>query len=60
MERLSYVLKPENLAVAISDPVSKMPVWKTMHSTHASFKSIVQRSSAKIGRRLFACSTRRN
>jgi transcriptional regulator with XRE-family HTH domain len=42
MERLSYVLKPENLAVAITDPVTKMPVWKTMHSTHVSFKSIVK------------------
>src|SRR5271170_30778 len=42
MEALSYVLKPENLAVAISDPKTKMPVWKTMHSTHVSFKSIVR------------------
>src|SRR5271157_5029075 len=42
MERLSYVLKSDNLAVAVTDPVTKMPVWKTMHSTHASFKSIVK------------------
>jgi transcriptional regulator with XRE-family HTH domain len=42
MERLSYVLKPENLSVAVTDPQTKLPVWKTMHSTHVSFKSIVR------------------
>src|SRR5271170_3473607 len=47
MEALSYVLKPENLAVAITDPVTKMPDWKTMHSTHVSFKSIVRALKAK-------------
>src|SRR5271154_1536952 len=47
MEALSYVLKPENLAVAITNPVTKMPDWKTMHSTHVSFKSIVRALKAK-------------
>jgi transcriptional regulator with XRE-family HTH domain len=42
MERLSYVLKPENLAVALTNPVTKMPEWKTMNATHVSFKSIVK------------------
>ena len=47
MERLSYVLKPDNLAVAITNPTTKMPEWKTMHSTHVSFKSIVRALKAK-------------
>src|SRR5271170_6130326 len=47
MERLSYVLKPENLAVAITNPTTKMPEWKTMHSDHVSFKSIVRALKAK-------------
>ena len=47
MERLSYVLKPENLAVAITNPTTKMPEWKTMHSTHVSFNSIVRALKAK-------------
>ena len=42
MERLNYVLQPENLAVALTDPQTKMPSWKTMHSSHPSFKSIVR------------------
>jgi transcriptional regulator with XRE-family HTH domain len=42
MERLNYVLQPENLAVAVTDPQTQMPSWKTMHSSHASFKSIVR------------------
>jgi transcriptional regulator with XRE-family HTH domain len=42
MERLNYVLQPENLAVAVTDPTTQMPSWKTMHSSHASFKSIVR------------------
>jgi transcriptional regulator with XRE-family HTH domain len=47
MERLSYVLKPENLSVALTDPQTKLPVWKTMHSSHVSFKSIVRALKAK-------------
>jgi transcriptional regulator with XRE-family HTH domain len=42
MESLSYVLKPDNLSVALTDPKTKLPVWKTMHSSHVSFKSIVR------------------
>jgi transcriptional regulator with XRE-family HTH domain len=47
MERLSYVLKPENLSVALTDPQTKLPVWKTMHSSHASFKGIVRALKTK-------------
>lgn len=39
---LSYVLKPDNLSVAVTDPNTQLPVWKTMHSSHVSFKSIVR------------------
>lgn len=47
MNALQYVLKPENLAVAVTDSKTKLPVWKTMHATHASFKSIVRALKAK-------------
>lgn len=39
---LSYVLKPDNLAISVTDPKTALPVWKTMHSSHPSFKSIVK------------------
>lgn len=47
MERLNYILKPDNLAVAITDRKTKMPEWKTMHSSHASFKGIVRALKSK-------------
>jgi transcriptional regulator with XRE-family HTH domain len=42
MSRLNYVLQPENLAIATFDPQTEMPMWKTMHSSHVSFNSIVR------------------
>lgn len=42
MERLSYVLSGENLSIAVTNPETMLPSWKPMHSSHASFKSIVR------------------
>jgi transcriptional regulator with XRE-family HTH domain len=39
---LSYALKGDNLSLAVLDSETQLPVWKTMHSSHASFKSIVR------------------
>ena len=44
---LNYILKPDNLAVATTNPVTKMPEWKTLHSSHVSFASIVRALKAK-------------
>ena len=44
---LSYSLKPDNLSIAVLDPVTKMPSWKPMHSSHVSFKSVVRALKAK-------------
>jgi transcriptional regulator with XRE-family HTH domain len=47
METLNYILKPDNLAVAVTNPTTQMPEWKTMHSSHVSFTSIVRALKAK-------------
>lgn len=39
---LSYVLKPDNLVVGVPDADTGVPVWKPLHSSHPSFKSIVR------------------
>jgi transcriptional regulator with XRE-family HTH domain len=35
-------LKGNNLSVAVTDKETGLPVWRTMHSSHVSFKSIVR------------------
>lgn len=42
MQTLNYSLKTDNLAVAVPDPVTGIPQWMTMHSSHPSFRTIVR------------------
>jgi hypothetical protein len=39
---LDSVIKPDTLSVAVPDPVTGIPKWMTMHSSHVSFKTIVR------------------